>query len=675
MLKRRITLTILAVGVLLGPLSLITLAQVEGCYASMEDNLLTLGNKRISRIFEWNKGDLKTISITDKKTGQALVMARPQSDVHLGALTDQVKSGQWAKHTVENAIANRHLQVEVTAVYEQIDVRRVFRIYPDCAVIACDYYVRAHKGEVPEFESKDTVLQSLRLPDAHWHYRAVEFFDRTDGINNLVRETSVLAYLSRTELRGNILFGQNAKHDTAIFMVKEAPCSFVQLHYPGYDYSVSTSEAQAVGMGICATDLSAGEWTRVYGLATGVSSKSEVAFLKSLRDYQKLRRRYVPERDDIIMMNTWGDRNRDARVGEAFVNKEVDACVRLGITHLQIDDGWQQGLSSNSAQSGGKLWDLWTEANWQPHADRFPNGFAPVVQHAKAQGVDLGLWFHPSNANDYEHWKRDARIVVNLYKNFKIRYFKIDGIKLPNKLSENNLRRFFDRIAQDSDGKIVVNLDATANNRTGYHYFYEYGNIFLENRYTDWGRYYPYWTLRNLWMLSKYVPAETLQIEFLNTWRNPDRYGEDDPLAPQQVPFGYAFAATMMAQPLAWFEGSGLPNEAFATGAVIKAYSQHQSRIHEGAILPIGKEPNGTSWTGFQSMRNEKRGYVLVFREYNPTGQGEMSLYDLASQSVTFEHVCGQGKDFRTKTGPKGEVTFRLPSKHSFALYQYRVNR
>ena len=38
----------------------------------------------------------------------------------------------------------------------------------------------------------------------------------------------------------------------------------------------------------------------------------------------------------------------------------------------------------------------------------------------------------------------------------------------------------------------------------------EYGNIFLENRYTDWGNYFPYRTLRNLWQLSRYVPAERI---------------------------------------------------------------------------------------------------------------------------------------------------------------------
>ena len=58
--------------------------------------------------------------------------------------------------------------------------------------------------------------------------------------------------------------------------------------------------------------------------------------------------------------------------------------------------------------------------------------------------------------------------------------------------------------------RLVFNLDATAGRRAGYHMLNRYGNIFLENRYTDWGNYYPYHTLRNLWMLSKYVPAEIL---------------------------------------------------------------------------------------------------------------------------------------------------------------------
>ena len=645
----------------------------EGCYVSLENGILTIGNNCIRRTFDWNKGDIKTISIFDIKGGSELVMKSRRSDIQLAKLTGKVRSGELTKRVAQDAITNIHLQVEVTTIYEQIDVRRVFRIYPDCAVIGCDYYLRAHDDKTPQFRPNDTVMQLLRLPGMHWNYRAVEFFDRTDGINTLVRETSALAYSGGVNLRGNILLGENAIKDTAVFMVKEAPCSFVQLNYPDYDFSVSTWGVRAVGIGVSADDLEAGKWVRAYSLATGVCGKTETAFLKTLRSYQKQLRKNLPERDEMIMMNTWGDRNKDASVGEEFVKREVDACVRLGVSHLQIDDGWQQGLSMNSSKKGGKLWDQWDEKNWQPHAERFPNGLAPVVKHARKKGVELGLWFHPSNANDYASWERDGRIVANLYRNFGIRYFKIDGIKLPNKQSEVNLRRFFDKIVKDTDGQVVVNLDATADNRTGYHYFYEYGNIFLENRYSDWGRYYPYWTLRNLWMLSKYVPTEKLQIEFLNKWRSVNKYEKGDPLAPNAVPFGYVFAVTMMGQPLAWFEGSGLPEEAFEIAPTVKAYRKHQSQIHKGTILPVGAEPNGASWTGFQSLLNDKEGYLLIFREYNKNSEAKILLHDLAGKKIKCVQICGQGKDFSDKVDADGELTFKLPAAHSFALYKYTV--
>ena len=170
------------------------------------------------------------------------------------------------------------------------------------------------------------------------------------------------------------------------------------------------------------------------------------------------------------------------------------------------------------------------------------------------------MWFHPTNENYYATWETDAQIVNDLYNDYGIKYFKIDGVKLPNKLAETNFRNFLDKVSESCNHDVVFNLDLTADNRGGYNYFTEYGNLFLENRYTDGGNYYPYWTLRNVWMLSKFVPVQKLQIEFLNPARNADKYPKGDIYAPSQLPFDYQFAITMVGQPLAWFEGSSLPN-------------------------------------------------------------------------------------------------------------------
>ena len=219
--------------------------------------------------------------------------------------------------------------------------------------------------------------------------------------------------------------------------------------------------------------------------------------------------------------------------------------------------------------------------------------------------------------------------------------------------------------------KAVLNLDATAGRRGGYFFFNEYGNIFLENRYTDWGNYYPYWSLRNLWMLSRYVAPQSLQIEFLNKWRNKEKYAGDK-FAPSTYSFDYLFAITMAAQPLAWFEASNLPDEAFPTGGVIQKYKTVQHDFHTGYVFPVGDEPSGKSWCGFQSVKDRK-GYFLLFRESNEEESFDMDTFFEPGEQVEFTPVLGAGKAFRSIAGKDGRIRFSLSEPNSYVLYSYRV--
>ena len=147
----------------------------------------------------------------------------------------------------------------------------------------------------------------------------------------------------------------------------------------------------------------------------GVAGESERDRLMVLRKYLKHQRHHQPERDEMIMLNTRGDQGRDGQLREAFARAKLEAAHRLDITHFQLDDGWQAGLSKNSASATGELWDAWPRESWQPHPERFPNGLQPVVDKARALGIELGLWFHPSNAWDYTQWQQDAEVVLGLH--------------------------------------------------------------------------------------------------------------------------------------------------------------------------------------------------------------------------------------------------------------------
>lgn len=693
LLLLRLKLAIILATMIIANLSVAQNIQgIQNCSAKLENDLLTLENSKISRTYKWNNGNLISSSLTDKGHGKVWKINSAKPDLTLPGQSEKGEKASFAAKVIpRSAIAPEHLEAEVIYNLDQLEVKRIFRIYPGCAVIACDLYYRgeskaiwlqsgmnlADMVNIEKLSAGNTgnntpVIEKVELPGKHWHIEAIEFFDVTDRFNTLVNNVTALSYKPNL-YRGNLLFAHDQVTNSGIFLLKEAPTSNVQLAYPGGDFQTEYGGFRMLGAGLNPGDLSPTEWRRGYGFATGVYSGDEQNRYIALREYQKNLRIHRPGRDEMVLMNTWGDRGQDSRIREKFALAELEAGAKLGITHFQLDDGWQSGRSSNSALKGGSLSNIWDNKNyWTPDTAKFPNGLKPVIDSGKALGIEVCLWFNPSRDNSNEHWEKDANTLIDLNKKYGIRTFKIDGVNLPDKLAEINFRKFLDKVGRETNNDVVFNLDVTAGRRGGFHYFNEYGNLFLENRYTDWQNYYPYTTLRNLWMLSKYVPSQNFQIEFLNKWRNADKYKED-PFAPANYSFDYQFAITMAAQPLAWFEGTGLPAEAFTVAApVIRKYRQIQVDFHSGNIFPVGEEPSGKSWTGFQSVQ-EGKGYFLIFREANNSPTAEITTWLPAGTSISCTPIIGKGKPFTAKVGVNRTVRFELPEKNCYTLYNYKV--
>jgi alpha-galactosidase len=670
-----------------------TKATFKDCKVTLLNDTLILQNNLIKRVYLWNNGNLKSLLLADKDTGYSWKMTGKNPD-QLFPGAGNATDGKLTVTAIDaTPISTAYLQAEVEVNLGGLSVKKIFRIYPDCPAIACDYYLKGsikaqwaatttNKADLRNVETNAatapvpqglTVIETLALPGKHWNVRAMQFFDVTDQNNTLVQQHEQLLYRGESRIAGNLLFADEAGGNHGIFILKESPSSDVQLAYPGADFTVQIGKVQTVGIGVNPGDLSPDKWTRCYGVVTGVTSSGRLGQLGALRSYQQQVRLHQPGRDDMVMMNTWGDRNQDKHIGEKFMINELEAAHRLGVTHFQIDDGWQSGRSANSAFAGGTLNKIWDNPNyWKPDPAKFPNGLNTVVQHGHALGINVCLWFNPSKDDSYAHWRNDAEALIYLYKTYGINTFKIDGVQVIDKKGEVNLRKMFDTVMTVTKNRAVFNLDVTAGRRYGYHYFNTYGNIFLENRYTDWGNYYPHWTLRNLWMLAAYVPPQNLQIEFLNNYRNADKYDKDDQFAPSKVSFEYAFALTMMAQPLAWMEATGLPEKAFAIAPVIKKYQQIQSDIHSGQIFPIGNQPSGTSWTGFQSIRN-KEGYLLIIRELNNDNSAAIPTFLPAGKKIVLKKILGEGADRTALVEQNGYVSFNLLKPNSYVLYKYRV--
>jgi hypothetical protein len=599
---------------------------------SLLNDTLTLENKFLKHTYLWNSGHLKLLSLVEKLSGKSFITGNDINDLVLAGEKEFGFDSIAIKREDPYALGGDYVKVECYSVLGKVFLKREILIYPESPALRHIFYF---KGEANvknwELDTKEVEVEmvetnaldqtnpsrmaAIHTGSPHWKYKIISFREATDYHDSPVSISLNFPFRQSQEKVGNILIGESIEKDLSLFIIKESPIEKSQSIYPGFDFRFNNEMVSVHGLGISPPDLEKNEWKRAYGFAIGLSSLEEWEQKAAMLTYQKQIRKFIPQRDGMFLSNTWGDRSRDSRMNEEFIINELKIASRLGITHLQLDDGWQKGLSANSSNKEGKIWDDWKAADWTPHPDRFPNGFSPIIKIADSLKVEICLWFNPSKSNDYVNWERDADILIGYYRDFGIRVFKIDGLFINSKTSEDNLRKMFEKVMAATSGTAVFNFDVTAGRRGGYHFFQEYGNIFLENRYTDWGNYFPYRTLSNVWELGSFVPLDRIQVEFLNVGRNQDKYHHKDKLSPFQSGQKYATAIGLLGQPLSWMELSNLKEGENAVSEVLNGIKDIKNVLDRSIIIPIGKGPNGFGSADFFVISELGKKYLFHFRE------------------------------------------------------------
>lgn len=372
-----------------------------------------------------------------------------------------------------------------------------------------------------------------------------------------------------------------------------------------------------------------------------------------------------------VMANTWGDTNCEKSLCEEFLCAELKAAEYIGVDVLQIDDGWEKGAIADPNHYMDHVWEGYHKASpdyWSVDPIRFPRGLEPVAEQAKQCGVQLGLWFSPDSAEDFANWKADAEILKCLHRQLGARYFKLDGVMLRSKTGDRNFTALTEELSQLG---ICLQLDVTAGDRFGYHYKPHYGILFVENRYTDNDTYFPYRTLRNLWMLSRVIPSRFLQFEVLNPRRNAERYG-DDVFAPANYDIDYLFASVMASNPLLWCEMSHLKQEdAAQLRRIIALWSPHRKALFDSDISPIGEEPNGKNCTGFWASNGDS-GYFILLREWNQRGHAEYEIPALAGKKLQTERIASNGEgDCQAAVSPDGKLKVHFSRANQYLFIRY----
>ncbi len=332
------------------------------------------------------------------------------------------------------------------------------------------------------------------------------------------------------------------------------------------------------------------------------------------------------------MSNTWGDRNGRTRVNHDFIMKEITSGADLGLDVIQIDDGWQTGIPKDFDEDGLSV-DI--PDFWRLKDDIFPDGLEPLSDYAREMGVELGLWFAPESRGVFKNYERDLAVLKHAYSEWGIKYFKLDMTRL---VTLDYCERMLDLLDDVIGfGASSVELDVTADKRLGFLSAAPYGTIFVENRYTAWANYYPHRTLRNLWSLSRFIPASKFQFELVNPELYTDKYSSDDPFRPELYDIDYLFASVMLSNPLFWMETQFLSDRCRAKlKKIIPLWREYREAFVKADVYPIGNEPSGASMTGFAAYMEEEC-HLVLFREATDE---KRAVYTLPREIAAFELVA-----------------------------------
>ena len=615
----------------------------KDCYALYDENtgFIKLGNSKIEKVLQVNGATVRTASVRDTATGfdwsgNSLWQRCPIFDENENPVitfeTQIVEAPYGMKSHLKAVLCFRG--DNGTAWYEYLIFPEIAFIYNQNFASKCGNIAvveQENKSNAPtgieEEQNKAQVnsvnfdvLDCVPLGSRHLNINSFKLYDKTDYNDMLVEQQNATVFTyhnGEIERNGNVFCINDYTSGNSLVMIKHSPTESSALNRKGADFIIHGNVyATLYGAGIDFNNMPDGK-VPYYASAIGVGKTADI--YDEMWQYNTAFCLDDPRKSLFCMSNTWGDRSQDMAVCESFMLREIERARQMGVDIIQIDDGWQLGVTANSLRKKGGVWEGYYADNsdfWAVNPERFPSGLKTVVDKAREYGIEFGLWFSPDSSKDFENYQKDVATLMNLYNTYGIRYFKLDGVKIRNKLCEMRFIKLLQELTKLTKGDMRFNLDVTAEDRFGYVYMPQFGTLFVENRYTDFTNYFPHNTFKNLWNLAHVIPTRRLQMELLNTRRNTKNY-EGVLFAPNTYSPDYLFATVMVANPLFWMEMSDLADEdAEILARISNVYKDYKVELFDSRVIPIGECPNGMTFSGYACKNMSDETYNLIlFRE------------------------------------------------------------
>lgn len=369
------------------------------------------------------------------------------------------------------------------------------------------------------------------------------------------------------------------------------------------------------------------------------------------------------ERDLWSLVCTWGHSKnpRDGRnaATELEILRELPLTAELGADMLLIDDGWQVSLASKGFHPDAGI-------GWRPHPEVYPEGWRRVRAEADRLGLRLGLW-----------GVAQSMPIVDMKWNFdrlKMAQLKLDFARFNHHADLDGMMRRAREFLLYNKGKCIMSWDTTENDaRYGYWWAREYGNVKFMNRKPESPAnvvYVPSLALRDFWQLSRYQNLNKWQLVIHNPEAIDRRHSDAWRYSP-----GYCVATALMGIPeFMAMPRYYSPSARAEVRALMVQWKKERDAIFHAFVFPIGEEPSGRSWTGFQAIHREgNTGHFLVFRE----ADDQRDEHPVATRLPTGRKIrmtdLRGGETVEVTVGERGELRFPLPKAPDYGFYRYEI--
>ena len=648
----------------------------------VKDNDLTVSTGRMSRTWTWNKHGLQTTSLKDLASGRDYAVKTParQCDWDLpGAIGDTAAAklvSVTAREDDDSGFSTKHIEVVATIRYPlaKLEIQHVVWAFPDATGLRTQLRVKALAGfnpkGLPEKESTygDCGATFLK-PSARADYLPLDFAvqnerlywgyynnpgNRHDQSQDMLKEQTVKGW--PIFLREDIDWasGVAVKYGEAgVIVVKESPKTVNQpAHYTGAFYAKPWGLA-VTGWGLTPSEIVPDRFRECWATWSILYQGGDDGLQLALKQFDAARYPVFPARDAIILANTWGPANPGGAqfTSEGFVLKELPLLGELGVDVLQIDDGWQKAGGGPGASG---------------FLPKYKNGWTDIKAAADKANVRLGLWVAIRNAN-----------VADLNKNLdELGYisWKADFEHLASRTDYENRIAKIREVMKHAWMKTQFTLCPEYDDpRYGWYFAKEYGTIYFQNiqeALPDHLTMVPFQVLRQHWVMTKYFPANKLQVML----QNPKRVGKYSD--GRQHGHGYCFAMGLPFEPVFFQSAQYLDAEGRKElKELIAVYKHSRDDIYTSLTFPIGDEPDNASWSGFQMVSTQRNGgHLLVFRElHNAETAHKITLKFLAGKTIVLTDLLHDIAPRTVQVGADGAVPFEIAQPADYRFLRYEV--